>query len=292
MLATVGYGFGDDWRTEFEAGYRDNDVDTYTSHGAPVTDVTGDLSEVSLMANVLYDIPLTERCRCRSAPAPAATSPSSMHGATAVSLDDDHWSFAYQGIAGLNYAIGQRTSLFVNYRYLARHRSGVRFPPPVLSGFFEGDDIVKHTATIGLRYAFGAAAAPEAYVAPPPPPPAQEAAAPVEFIVFFGHNKSNLTPEAMKVIREAAAAAKQYGSATISVVGHADRSGSTHYNDALSLRRGQRGQGRACRRRHPGRCDLGLRAAAKATRCPHRRRRARTAKPPREHQDVISHCRG
>ena len=40
------------------------------------------------------------------------------------------------------------------------------------------------------------------------------------------------------MIREAASAAKQYGSASISVVGHADRSGSTNYNNALSLRRG------------------------------------------------------
>ena len=42
----------------------------------------------------------------------------------------------------------------------------------------------------------------------------------------------------MDVVRQAAAAAKQYGSATITVVGHADRSGSTAYNEKLSLKRG------------------------------------------------------
>lgn len=58
-----------------------------------------------------------------------------------------------------------------------------------------------------------------------------------QFIVFFGFNKSNLTPEALDVIKEAAAAAKQQGSATILVVGHTDTVGSNKYNDALALRR-------------------------------------------------------
>ena len=82
-------------------------------------------------------------------------------------------------------------------------------------GFFEGDDHVKHTATIGLRYAFGAAPAPAPMVEAPPPPPPAEPVAPREFIVFFGHNKSNLTPEALTVIKQAADAAKQFGSASI-----------------------------------------------------------------------------
>jgi OmpA-OmpF porin, OOP family len=95
---------------------------------------------------------------------------------------------------------------------------------------------VKHSATLGLRYNFGVKAEPPPPVAPPPPPPPPPAA-PKEFIVFFGHNKSNLTPEAMDVIRQAASAAKEYGSATITVVGHADKSGSPAYNEKLSLRR-------------------------------------------------------
>ncbi|MFM9863227.1 MAG: OmpA family protein, partial [Micropepsaceae bacterium] len=72
---------------------------------------------------------------------------------------------------------------------------------------------------------------------PPPPPPMDPVAPPREFIVFFGHNKSNLTAEAQEVIRQAAAAAKQFGSATLTVIGHADRSGSPKYNQGLSQRR-------------------------------------------------------
>jgi outer membrane protein OmpA-like peptidoglycan-associated protein len=80
-------------------------------------------------------------------------------------------------------------------------------------------------------------AAPVVEAPPPPPPPPAEPAAPREFIVFFGHNKSNLTAEALTVIKQAADAAKQFGSATITVIGHADRSGSDAYNQKLSLRR-------------------------------------------------------
>jgi len=60
---------------------------------------------------------------------------------------------------------------------------------------------------------------------------------PREFIVFFGHNESNLTPEALEVVRQAAEAAKILGTATLTLVGHADRSGSNEYNEALSLKR-------------------------------------------------------
>jgi outer membrane protein OmpA-like peptidoglycan-associated protein len=97
---------------------------------------------------------------------------------------------------------------------------------------------VKHSATIGLRYTFGAEEAP-----PPPPPDAPAAApppapeAPRDFIVFFGFNQSNLTDEALGVVQQAAEAAKTYGSASITLVGHADRSGSNAYNNALSLKR-------------------------------------------------------
>ena len=110
---------------------------------------------------------------------------------------------------------------------------------PGLPVFVASDDLQKHTVTLGLRYAFGQPTA-EPVVAPPPPapPPVAEPTTPREYIVFFGHNKSNLTNEALDVIRQAAAAAKEYGSASILVVGHADRSGSDRYNQRLSERRG------------------------------------------------------
>lgn len=235
VLASVGYGFTGHWRAELELGYRDNDLDEYTSDFALVPGAQGGLKEYSIMANVLYDIPITERLGF-SIGAGAGADFAKFDLSDGTHVSDDRWNFAYQGIAGVNYDIGSRTTLFVNYRYFRVTNPEFDFRP-VATGFIEGDDIVKHTATIGLRYHFGAPAAEPMVAPPPPPPPSEPAAAPKEYIVFFGHNKSNLTPEALDVIKQAAAAAKQYGSSTITVVGHADRSGSPKYNQALSARR-------------------------------------------------------
>jgi outer membrane protein OmpA-like peptidoglycan-associated protein len=94
----------------------------------------------------------------------------------------------------------------------------------------------EHTLMVGLRFDLQRdGAAPMAPVQPDQP----KATAPKQFIVFFGFNKSNLTPEAQRVVSEAAAAAKETGSASIAVVGHTDTSGSSDYNVKLSLRRSQ-----------------------------------------------------
>jgi OOP family OmpA-OmpF porin len=69
------------------------------------------------------------------------------------------------------------------------------------------------------------------------PPGAAKAGAPDTYLVFFDWNKSDLTPEAMGIIRTAAANAKKSGSAKIDVTGHADRSGPPDYNMRLSKRR-------------------------------------------------------
>jgi outer membrane protein OmpA-like peptidoglycan-associated protein len=156
-------------------------------------------------------------------------------------FDEGDWHFAYQGIAGLSYMLTDRLDLFANYRYFRVNEpeiTGAALNPGAGTMSFAFDDVSKHTATIGVRYHFGAPAAEPMVAAPPPPPPPMEPAAPPrEFIVFFGHNKSNLTAEAQEVIRQAAAAAKQFGSATLTVIGHADRSGSPKYNQGLSQRR-------------------------------------------------------
>jgi OmpA-OmpF porin, OOP family len=226
-LLTVGHRFGNNWRWEIEAGYRYNEDDTGLA----------ELTEWSGMFNVLYDIPLT---RSISLSLGAGAGADNFRLDIPVAgLDDGDWQFAYQGIAGLNFAVSDRIDLFANYRYLRVNEpefDGRVVLPSAGLTTFTFDDVEKHTATLGLRYNFGAKAEPPP-PAPPPPPPPPPPAAPKEFIVFFGHNKSNLTPEAMDVVRQAATAAKEYGSATITVVGHADKSGSPKYNEGLSQRR-------------------------------------------------------
>lgn len=72
-----------------------------------------------------------------------------------------------------------------------------------------------------------------------PPPVAAAPKAPSDFMVFFDWNKSNLTPEALKIISDAVAAAKKEGAKQIRIVGHTDTSGSAAYNLKLSERRAQ-----------------------------------------------------
>jgi outer membrane protein OmpA-like peptidoglycan-associated protein len=83
-------------------------------------------------------------------------------------------------------------------------------------------------------------AAVEAAIAPPietaaaPPEPMFE---PKSWIVYFAFDESGLTAEAQAIIAEAAAYAKEFNGATVSVNGHTDTAGAMNYNDDLSQTR-------------------------------------------------------
>lgn len=231
VLGTVGYAFENNWRAEFEAGYRQNESDNIFI-GTLATPFPGsDLSQVTLMANVLYDIPLSDRMAISLGAGIGADNVSFADGA---GVDDDSWGFAYQGIVGLSYAIGRSTEVTLNYRYLVA--DGGTFAGGPLAAVYNTDDFNNNTVTIGLRFDLSPEAEP---LPPPPPPPPPPPAAPRQFIVFFGFNKSNLTEEAQNVVAEAAQAAKDTGSASIIVVGHTDTVGSAEYNQKLSERRAE-----------------------------------------------------
>lgn len=63
------------------------------------------------------------------------------------------------------------------------------------------------------------------------------AAAPKTYLVFFDFDRSDITPEAAAIIRQAAADARSMQVRVVVVTGHADRSGPTDYNQRLSERR-------------------------------------------------------
>jgi OOP family OmpA-OmpF porin len=243
VFGSVGYGFESGIRVELELGYRKNEVTQITGTGSPWTP-DGEMGEFTVMANALYDIDLTEDLSISLGGGVGADR--AHFKVSCLCINASSWQLAYQGIAGINYRIGEQTQLFLNYRYLnvdAPDFSWSDGGPPVTThtvGFL--GNLNKHAVTLGLRFALAPVDLPDL---PPPPPPAPEPqvppppppAIPDQFVVFFGYNKANLSGEAMQVITDAARTAKETGSASIVIVGHTDSSGSDSYNEALSLRR-------------------------------------------------------
>jgi outer membrane protein OmpA-like peptidoglycan-associated protein len=232
-LVSAGYAMNG-FRVEGEGGFRHN-VETNNS------DLK--LDEWTAMANLLYDIPVSNMFKITLG---GGAGGDSVHiKDSGDNFDDKAWTFAYQGIAGLTIGLSKRLDFAIEYRYLRvtapDQLSSIVTAPSAGSRSYDLDDLSKHAVTAGFRYSLGADAPPPPppVEAPPPPPPVapEPPKAPKEFIVFFGHNMSDLTPEAVEVVKQAAEAAKTYGSASIAVVGHADRSGSDAYNIALSTKR-------------------------------------------------------
>ncbi len=69
--------------------------------------------------------------------------------------------------------------------------------------------------------------------------PAPAPAGPSAYLVFFDWDSSVLTPEALDIVRTAAAGASTMGSTRVELIGHADRSGPEDYNMGLSENRAQ-----------------------------------------------------
>ena len=214
-LGQVGYSFGGP-KVEFEVGYRGND----------------DISSWSTMVNGIYEfMPNSSWHPFLGAGIGWAWLDGDFSGAGAKNSDNQ---FAYQGIAGVAYDLNTNWALKAQYRYFATLDTDLG------PGNAHNADYDNHSILVGFTYKF-ASPAPVAAPAPAPAPVAAPAPEPAavqkNFLVFFDFNKSEITPEASKVITQAASAAKQGNAARVSLTGHADRSGSDKYNQALSLKR-------------------------------------------------------
>ena len=269
-FARLGYRFNPNWRVELEGGYRSGDVgrvraisgnggvcNTSPAVGA-CNSPEGDIESMTLMANVIYDFGY-EAWGVRPFVGLGA---GVNHVKTDISgnlrdnraagfvADDSSTKFAAQAIAGLAWAVGDRTNIDLTYRYLTGDASwfsrtsgtGTQF------GQWDGDYDQSHTVTLGLRYSFGAEEAPlppppppppPAPTPPPPPPPPPAPAKPAarQFVVYFDWDRSDLTAEARSVVTQAANYAKSGAPTRVLIVGYTDTSGSAAYNLGLSNRR-------------------------------------------------------
>jgi outer membrane protein OmpA-like peptidoglycan-associated protein len=244
-LLNFGYALGNGLRFEIEPGYRRNGVDKINGAGA---DRHSEIA--SLMANAIYDFdlhtpyfPLVPHIGGGVGYA-RVLNKSLPHNGLTVSGQDD--TIAFQGIAGVEYALTPAVKLGLDYRYFVAHDADFRITgTDAKSHVGDFDD---HSVLLTVRYEFGAPRPkpqpePAAYVPPPQPvpqaAPAAPPAAPRQYTTYFDFNSAQLSQAATAVVDDAAATARKGQVSRITVTGHADTVGSGTYNQRLSERRAQ-----------------------------------------------------
>jgi len=249
-VLSLGWGFGNGLRAEIEGSWRSNDLNSasgvagWASAGEP----GGRQQSWGVMGNLLLDLGVigpvvpyvgvgagylvTDWADVRGV---------GHNGTLRMTVDDSDGRFAYQGIAGLAFPLGFAPGLSVTaeYRFLGtlQPQLRARFDNPatgatVATGTVEPDNF-NHSLMLGLRYSFARPAASAA------PTPAAAPQAPRTFLVFFDWDRADLTDRARQIIGEAVQHARTQRSTRIEVAGHADRSGTLQYNQALSRRRAE-----------------------------------------------------
>ena len=249
IVGAVGYGWGNGFRTELEAGYRNNAIKSGTFNGINVRP-SGTFNSLSLMTNVIYDFNLGGFVPYVGAGVGIARLTSNEISVGGTQVDDQDMQFAYQGIAGIAYGVTENIKLDLGYRYFGTTNpsfmaGSARAGGP--TGATLRTEYGAHTVLLSVRYEFGAPKAPPppaapVAAAPPPPPPPPPPPAPAlqrAFIVFFDFDRSDITPEALRIIKQAAETAKRGSVPRIMVTGHTDLSGSVAYNQRLSERRAE-----------------------------------------------------
>ncbi len=247
LSGNVGYQFGGPFRLELEVAYRTNDIDSITSGGARLAGATGEMNSLAFMVNGFYDIntgtAFTPYVGLGVGYARVSADGISATGLGFTNGDDDN-KFAYQAIAGVAYQLTPEVALTADYRYFATQDPSFRLS----SGASVDAEYKTHNIMVGLMLKFpepppAPRATPAAAPPPPPPPaaapppPAPAPAVPKTYLVFFDFDKSDITPEASRIIKQAADDAKRGNVRLIVATGHADRSGPTAYNQRLSERR-------------------------------------------------------
>ncbi|MEO1135684.1 MAG: OmpA family protein [Pseudomonadota bacterium] len=267
IYAALGYAYTNNVRAELEFSYRSNDIDSIDPDGGgfsgwPTGTIGGDVSALSVMGNVLYDF---EGVSSIATPYVglgigfanidhdiSGTNPTGSP-ATSITYGGSRFTLAYQAIAGLAFDLAEGLILDVSYRYFDTKKKAYTGTLGGSSAAFESA-YNNHNLFAGLRWDFGPDAAPAPAVqykdcwdgssvpvsASCPPQPVEDTSAdldPINFTVYFDYDKSNLTPQASTLVREAASRALENDIETVVVAGNTDTSGGSAYNQALSERR-------------------------------------------------------
>ena len=268
VSGAVGYGLGNGLRVEGEYSYRQNKFTSFARPNAAAAGFAtagGDEQKHTAMVNVLYDFdpnvlglgfvpfPITPYVGVGAGYSWVQNQNSRITGfsgnvtgfpngyRTLLRTNDGDSSFAYQAIVGAAFPVAAvpGLSLTAEYRFmgLAEDRTyNYQFFAPNIAtrARVRESDNYNHSVMLGVRYAFNAAPPPP----PPGPAPMAQAVTPARtYLVFFDWDRADLTDRARQIIAEAASATQRTQVTRIQVSGHADKSGTPAYNQALSVRR-------------------------------------------------------
>ena len=227
VYGKVGTWTANKWRAELELSYREHDIEG----GTAATSLGGDATVTALMFNMLYDLNVDSELYAGIKPYIGAGAGGAMVATDGTgplyTVDEEETVFAGQLLAGLNVPITDSVVMDVGYRYFDTLGADISNGIATTEESFSA-----HTATLGLRWVFGASE-------PPPPPAPEPVPEPKEalFKIYFPFDDSNLTSEAQETVQEIAAQYKDEQVIRILVQGNTDTSGSNTYNDNLSQAR-------------------------------------------------------
>jgi OOP family OmpA-OmpF porin len=144
----LGYGFSDNIRIEGELAYQKNDIDKYTEPGDS-SNASGDTSSLALLLNGYYDFAnssaFTPFISVGIGAAKVEVNDFNVEGSGEPSDSEDDTVFAYQVGLGVGYAVSEKTSIDLKYRYF-----GTADPD------FDGveSEYESHNFYVGLRFGF------------------------------------------------------------------------------------------------------------------------------------------
>lgn len=104
-----GYNFAKGFALELEAGLAYNEG----------KDVDLDFYQIPLIASVVYELPLQSKFKPYIGAGAGAVFSMVEADSDEVEVDDEDFTFAWQLMAGVNYAINDRTEIGIGYKFLA-----------------------------------------------------------------------------------------------------------------------------------------------------------------------------
>jgi hypothetical protein len=235
-VGSLGWGFGNGLRAEFEFDYRYNGLNEGINPGLGHRSLNGSEQKFGPMVNVLYDLNGLSPLFVPYAGIGAGYQWADVSSSSPALAAGTAGAFAYQGIIGAAMPIAPVAGLSATAEYRFMGLAGDRDYSNGVHFTATRTDDYNHSILIGLRYAFGAPVMP----LPGPAPIAVPApAAGRSYLVFFDWDQATLTARAQQIVREAADNAAKVAYTRIEVDGYTDTSGIPQYNQALSQRRAQ-----------------------------------------------------